>query len=180
MAVFTGWVGSGAKPEMCFPNASEAFALNFASFYFILTTIRFVSIDENILPIICCDSVSHPVGVLAATREGASILLLMLPFRSVDFLSTRIHEIGNITLKLLIVFNNNARYFTKKLNIFEILTIGICIKRKKKQENAKPYFELIEGESSRKLENRFEKFCAKWLKRKFVALGAKVIRTGCS
>ncbi|CAG8849153.1 41544_t:CDS:2, partial [Gigaspora margarita] len=56
------------------------------------------------------------------------------------------------------------------LDIFEILTIGICFQRKKKrQENAKPYFELIEGEPSRKLENRFEKFCTKWLKRKFVA-----------
>ncbi|KAF0447473.1 hypothetical protein F8M41_002779 [Gigaspora margarita] len=86
MEVFTGWVGSGAKPEMCSPNAIEAFALNSASFYFILTTMRiFVSIDVNILPIISCDPVSHPVGVPAATREGASISLFMLPFRSVDF-----------------------------------------------------------------------------------------------
>ncbi|KAF0473756.1 hypothetical protein F8M41_024846 [Gigaspora margarita] len=66
MAVFTRWVGSGAKPRMCSPNASEAFAFNLASLYFIL------SIDANILLIICCDPVFYPVGVPAATREGAS------------------------------------------------------------------------------------------------------------
>ncbi|KAF0525113.1 hypothetical protein F8M41_014748 [Gigaspora margarita] len=72
-------VGSGAKLGMCSPNVSEAFVLNSASFYFILTTMRFfVRIDG-------CDLVSHPVDVPAATREDA-----------VDFLSTRIHEIVNI------------------------------------------------------------------------------------
>src|SRR5260363_481696 len=36
IAVFTRWVGSGAKPGMCSPNANEAFAFNPASLYFIL------------------------------------------------------------------------------------------------------------------------------------------------
>ncbi|KAF0471632.1 hypothetical protein F8M41_025162 [Gigaspora margarita] len=70
MAVFTRWVGSGAKPGMCSLNASEAFAFNPASLYFIL--LQCDSLLALILTIICCDPVFYPVAVPAATREGAS------------------------------------------------------------------------------------------------------------